>query len=144
MEDVFRKNIVGRLYKLEQDFEIMITALEKKLPPQDQKQDDEKKQDELELKVFRDRLFNDLYQAINKIKETDLNALYDRLKIDIEELRNELKELNDEATKTAKADEAEMKDDEVDEADMKDNEAEMQYDEAKTDEYIKIATKQSI
>ena len=42
LEDVFRKNIVGRLDKLEQDFEIMITALEKKLPPQDKKQDDEK------------------------------------------------------------------------------------------------------
>ena len=34
-------------------------------------------------------------EAVNKITETDLNALYDRLKIDIEELRNELKELKD-------------------------------------------------
>ena len=30
LEDAFRKNIVGRLDKLEQEFEIMITALEKK------------------------------------------------------------------------------------------------------------------
>jgi hypothetical protein len=60
----------------------MITALEKKLPPlppQDN-QDDDKKQDELDLKKFKDNLFNELYQAVNKITETDLNALYDRLK----------------------------------------------------------------
>ena len=106
--------------------------------------EEEKEQDEpdiIEMKKVRDGLFNEMYQAVNKITEKDLNALYDRLKIEIEELRNELK---DEAMKTAKADEAEMKDDEVDEAEMKDDEAEMQYDEAKTDEDIKIATKQSV
>ena len=67
--------------------------------------EEEKEQDEpdiIEMKKVRDGLFNEMYQAVNKITEKYLNALYDRLKIDIEELRNELKDLKDEV-KTMKA-----------------------------------------